>query len=366
MPYSEKELVMPAKRYNNTKRSYVLVNPKQGKHMPIDPREAVRMMETLGSKVKEHLTAESCLPALVIGFAETATAIGGVVAECLGAKYRHTTREQDPVIQNWLLFEETHSHATEQKLAVDMLEDTIADVRSIVIVDDEFTTGNTLLNMVAALEGVFPEVQTKHIVAAAIVNRVRDENLLRLRNHGIEIVALCSPDTTDEEYAAQVACFTTQAASPVDTLPVSSEPIQVVTNVFEKHLGKDVITMSSISMGKTLVLGTEEWMHYPLRCAEQLSNISWLDVRFYATTRSPIAICDREAYTVRSGFEIRSIYDEDRKIYLYNMEHYDSAIIMSNCPFAVEEEMGGVQDIARVLRAYGVKDIGFINHVWSG
>ena len=89
--YQEKDILRIAKRINNSRRPYLLVNPLQAKHIPVSPSTALQMMTSLG----ELVAAKYGDARLVIGFAETATAIGAVVAktisdECL---YIHTTRE---------------------------------------------------------------------------------------------------------------------------------------------------------------------------------------------------------------------------------------------------------------------------------
>lgn len=38
-----------AKRYKNTKRSYLLVNCLQGKHMPVRPEKAMGLYKSLGT-----------------------------------------------------------------------------------------------------------------------------------------------------------------------------------------------------------------------------------------------------------------------------------------------------------------------------
>ena len=37
-PYTAADTLRIAKRYNNPKRSYLLVNPLQAKHIPVSPR----------------------------------------------------------------------------------------------------------------------------------------------------------------------------------------------------------------------------------------------------------------------------------------------------------------------------------------
>ncbi len=75
-PYTAADTLRIAKRYNNPKRSYLLVNPLQAKHIPVSPAAALEMMGALGDQV----AAKYPEARLVIGFAETATAIGAAVA----------------------------------------------------------------------------------------------------------------------------------------------------------------------------------------------------------------------------------------------------------------------------------------------
>ena len=89
--YKEKDILRIAKRINNGRRQYLLVNPHQAKHIPVAPSKALRMMASLGEVVSEKYNDAR----LVIGFAETATAIGAVVAKSISddCLYIHTTRE---------------------------------------------------------------------------------------------------------------------------------------------------------------------------------------------------------------------------------------------------------------------------------
>ena len=45
--YTEAELVRIAKRENNTRRKYLVVNRLQGKHIPVSPKEALQMFRSL-------------------------------------------------------------------------------------------------------------------------------------------------------------------------------------------------------------------------------------------------------------------------------------------------------------------------------
>ena len=153
-PYTAADTLRIAKRYNNPKRSYLLVNPLQAKHIPVSPAAALEMMGALGDQV----AAKYPEARLVIGFAETATAIGAAVAARLGPDclYVHTTREA--LDGDWILFREEHSHAAEHRLCADQLADWIDRSPAIVFVDDEFSTGRTLINMVQQLRERYPRL----------------------------------------------------------------------------------------------------------------------------------------------------------------------------------------------------------------
>ena len=163
-PYTAADTLRIAKRYNNPKRSYLLVNPLQAKHIPVSPAAALEMMGALGDQV----AAKYPEARLVIGFAETATAIGAAVAARLGPDclYVHTTREA--LDGDWILFREEHSHAAEHRLCADQLADWIDRSPAIVFVDDEFSTGRTLINMVQQLRERYPRPGTYRAAGSGV------------------------------------------------------------------------------------------------------------------------------------------------------------------------------------------------------
>ena len=70
------------------------------------------IFKKLADLIKEYFINEKLL---LIGFAETATAIGATVSTELDTYYIQTTRE-DMGDVDYLFFSEEHSHATEQKV----------------------------------------------------------------------------------------------------------------------------------------------------------------------------------------------------------------------------------------------------------
>lgn len=131
--YKEEDLVCVARRENNTKRSYLVVNRLQAKHIPAKPGRTLELFDQLAQLVKREYGNETLL---LIGFAETATAIGARLAVYLNSYYMQTTRETETGV-NYIYFSESHSHATEQKLAKDGLDEAVGRVQRIVFVEDE-------------------------------------------------------------------------------------------------------------------------------------------------------------------------------------------------------------------------------------
>lgn len=171
MIYQEQDLVTVAKRENNTKRNYLIVNRRQGKHIPVCPKEALEMFSALADIVRQAYRNERLL---IIGFAETATAIGAAVAVELGQYYIQTTRENVEGVDDYVYFTEAHSHATEQKVVradvesvvcgrkntyggqtdgtVVTMEEPLKPIDRIVFIEDEVTTGNTILSAIEKIE----------------------------------------------------------------------------------------------------------------------------------------------------------------------------------------------------------------------
>ena len=138
------EIVSVAKRDNNKKRNYLVLNRYQGKHIPASPEKALDMFSALAELVRRRYPGERLL---VVGFAETATAIGETMAAELNTYAIHTTREQIPDGE-YLYFTESHSHATEQKLVKNGLEEILEQTDRVVFAEDEVTTGNTIRKII--------------------------------------------------------------------------------------------------------------------------------------------------------------------------------------------------------------------------
>ena len=203
--YTEAELVRIAKRENNTRRKYLVVNRLQGKHIPVSPKEALQMFRSLAELIKEAYPSERLL---MVGFAETATAIGASVAIECQAAYMQTTREVIDGV-DYLYFSESHSHATEQKLVKTDLDKIIGKTDRIVFIEDEVTTGNTILNIVRLIQKTY--AQPVSFAVASILNGMNEEALENYKNLKIPVHYLVKTahDTYTEiaeQYQADGTC----------------------------------------------------------------------------------------------------------------------------------------------------------------
>ncbi|PZG85331.1 phosphoribosyltransferase, partial [Streptomyces sp. NTH33] len=168
----------------NPKRAHLLVSNVLGKHVPQSPSVVYGHGFALGRRVRDLLGEEEARRAVVLGYAETATGLGHSVADGLGAApYLHSTRRPVPGVAPAGGFEESHSHATSHLL---LPEDPalLACDGPLVLVDDEFSTGNTVLNTIRALHARYPR---ERYVVVALVDMRAPADVARLTAfaHGI-------------------------------------------------------------------------------------------------------------------------------------------------------------------------------------
>ncbi|MFC5216767.1 phosphoribosyltransferase [Streptomyces coerulescens] len=150
----------------NPKRAHLLVSNVLGKHVPQSPSVVYGAGFALGRRVRELLGAAEAARAVVLGYAETATGLGHSVADGVGlAPYLHSTRRPVAGVARAGGFEESHSHATSHLLLPEDPALLVGD-GPLVLVDDEFSTGNTVLNTVRDLHERYP--RRRYVVVALV------------------------------------------------------------------------------------------------------------------------------------------------------------------------------------------------------
>ena len=82
---------------------------------------------------------------------------------------------------------------------------------------------------------------------------------------------------------------------------------------------------------KILILGTEEFMFQPMLLGYKIEKkYKNAEVKFHATTRSPIEISDDTGYPLNSRFSLESFYEEGRDTFVYNLLEYDNVFIVTD------------------------------------
>ncbi|MFH8972440.1 phosphoribosyltransferase [Streptomyces sp. NPDC017890] len=316
----------------NPKRAHLLVSNVLGKHVPQSPSVVYGHGVALGRRVRELLGAEAAEGAVVLGYAETATGLGHSVADGLGpAPYLHSTRRPVTGVARAGGFEESHSHATSHLLLPENPA-LLAGDGPLVLVDDEFSTGNTVLNTVRALHERYP--RKRYVVVALVDMRSpadagRLEDFAREIGARVDLVTAASgtvglPEGVLEKGQELVARYEARAtARPEAPAPSSSGSIARVelrwpggvpdggrhgfTAAQRDRLESALPGMAeriteALPAGarRVLVLGFEELMYAPLRLAHALEQTADADVRYSTTTRSPVLAVDDPGYAIRT------------------------------------------------------------------
>lgn len=355
MEYTENDFVRIAKRENNTKRNYVVVNPLQGKHIPVSPSIALELFTSLADSFRREYLGENLL---LIGFAETATAIGAQAAVSLRTKYIQTTREVIPDLE-YLVFSEEHSHATEQKLVKEDIDAVVPRIDRIIFIEDEVTTGRTILNIIEILEKLYPDQLL--FSAASLLNGMSEENLQVFCKKGIRLHYLVK--TAHDTYSDRANEFAgnghyykykIKEAKDVSILEVKNRMNTqrlVDASMYEKaceDLWNTVYQMvGNISKKNILVIGTEEFMYPALFVGKKLEELS-NKVVCHSTTRSPIVVSLEKEYPLHSRYELKSLYDCERITFLYDIGKYDRVFVVTDAP---KEETAGVNTLLNALGA---------------
>lgn len=369
MNYQQKDLVRIAKRENNTKRGYLVVDPLLGKHVPVEPSKALNLFKNLAAEIQGKYEGERLL---LIGFAETATAIGAQAAITLGTKYIQTTREVIPDV-SYLFFSEAHSHATEQKLVKDDIDRVINETDRIVFVEDEVTTGNTIMNIIRIIRR---EYQRKvKFAVASLLNGMTEEYLKIYKEEEIDLhylvktdhsgysaiaekyhcdglsIRAIQEDHTQEKLAVSIQDKIWNELPHIISIPGWMNARRFVdAKQYEtacRKLAETVIAETGVKQGeRVLVIGTEEFMYPALLTGQEIEKMG-CEVRSHSTTRSPIAVSTEEEYPLHCRYELRSLYDPDRKTFIYDLENYDRVIVMTDSALV---SLKGLETLTYALR----------------
>jgi hypothetical protein len=145
----------------NPRRGFLVVSRVLGRHLPARPSAMRATMDALA----ELISSDVPEPVVFLGMAETATALGQGCFAAWRARhpqrdaiYLQSSRQRVAGSQIVARFEEGHSHATSHmvQIADPVLAAALAAARTLVIVDDECSTGQTFAAAAAAMRLAMP------------------------------------------------------------------------------------------------------------------------------------------------------------------------------------------------------------------
>ena len=284
----------------NPKRAHLLVSHVLGKHVPQSPAVVYGHGVALGRRVRE-LLGDSAHDAVVLGYAETATGLGHSVADGLGvARCLHSTRRPVAGTATAGGFEESHSHATSHLL---LPEDPslLAGEGPLVLVDDEFSTGNTVLNTVRDLHARYPRGWYV-IVALVDMRSPADAGRLDEFARGIGARGTARSAPTGPHPAGDLTRV--ELGWPAGLPDGGRHGFTPAHRARLEHALPDMAARLAQALPadahRVLVLGFEELMYAPLRLAHELERTTRAEVRFSTTTRSPVLAVDDPGYAIRT------------------------------------------------------------------
>lgn len=387
-----KKLVGLALR-RNPKRAHLLVSTVLGKHVPTNPQTVLGAGRLLGLLTAAKLASDAILhddwlepqngdallealardliasiehsnlsvhlrhqlnalahpvAAIVLGYAETATALGAAVAQQLGAPYIHSTRYPEPQASFYGAFEEAHSHATAHHLTPgsDLLDRPLP----LVLVDDELTTGATALNTIRELHA---KAHHPRYVLATLVDLRSAEDKARMAATAadlgvqVDVVALASGTVTlPPELAARADEYIERTAELSPAPPNTQATVEHLLFELPPPLKEGVESTAAHQQvaaalarrlpafdpaERVLVLGIEEDMYLPLLVANELHHGP---VTFSTTTRSPVHPVAASGYAIRAAlrYEVTAAREDTPERFAYNLPALETVIITLTGP----------------------------------
>lgn len=314
----------------NPKRAFLFISKVLGRHIPVAPSRMRAVTDALAARIPSDLPG----PVLVIGMAETAIALGAGVQQALSRQrddslYLCTTRHPLPA-PICLEFREEHSHATQQVLHHPLLpahQQLFKQARSLVLVDDEASTGKTFANLISALQAQGMD-HFERIIVTTLTDWSAGQAAAQLGTRATQVTLLAGqwqwqanhslPPQMPEVDVLGTGAWQANCVHDWGRLGVQSHPMAISAEQLGVQHGERV-----------LVLGTGEFVWPPFLLAEALEQ-QGVEVRFSATTRSPIAL----GHSIQRRYALHDNYGQGIANFLYNVDpaEYDRIFLCTETP----------------------------------
>ncbi|MBD2814537.1 phosphoribosyltransferase domain-containing protein [Xenorhabdus sp. Flor] len=314
----------------NPKRAFLFVSKVLGRHIPVSPS----IMRAVYRQLSEQFPINLPGPVLYIGMAETAVGLAAGVFQETRQKVASPvflTSTRHPVEGDLLCeFKEDHSHATDHLIywpKENHLRQRVSSARTLVLIDDEATTGNTFLNLFEALRHAGLD-QIEHIITVTLTDW-SGQSIIRRCPLPVSTVSLIEGNWQWEA----------DSSAPVPVMPqVNVTARGKVDIIGTQNWGRLGLDDSQYDLGtdihakageKVLVLGSSEFVWQPFLLAERLEQ-EGASVKFGSTTRSPISC----GHAIQSVMAFTDNYGLGIPNFLYNVAHqqFDRILLCLETP----------------------------------
>ncbi len=315
---------------NNPKRAFLFVSKVLGRHIPVSPKVMRETYVQLAAEIPSDLPG----PVLFIGMAETAVGLAaGVFREASKNVMEPVllTSTRHPVDGELLCeFKEDHSHATDHLIYQPkdpILRHRAQKTKTLVLIDDEATTGKTFINLLQALRHADLS-EVSRVVTVTLTDwsggAIKDNFPLP-----IDVVSLVRGEWNwQPRLNAPVPVMPHVNVTASGTVPLSARQDWGRLGMQESllHLGNQITTKHG---ERILVIGSGEFIWQPFLLAERLEN-EGADVKYSSLTRSPIA----QGMAIESVIAFTDNYGLGIPNFIYNVAHqqFDRIIICVETP----------------------------------
>lgn len=320
----------------NPKRAFLFVSRVLGKHIPVRPSVMRFTYESLAAKIPSDLPG----PVLVIGMAETAVGLGAGVHRAYSATRADTmyvVSTRHPVGDEiFARFEEEHSHASAHlvhKPVEPVLREMMLDARSLVLVDDEASTGKTFINLHRALADA-GLTKLERVVTCVLTDWSTGAVCSTLGGAADQVSLLSGAYQFTEDPDAALPEMPETGIVAVGKWPIdpANDWGRLGVKDVEDTLGRNV----QVEPGeRIIVLGTGEFVWKPFLLAERLERAG-ANVHFSSTTRSPIAL----GHSIKHALSFSDNYGLGIVNFLYNVApgQFDRVLVCSETAAAAVPE----------------------------
>lgn len=295
----------------NPKRGFLIVSKVLGRHLPTPPQALRAAADALAAQIPALHE-----PVLFCGMAETATGLAQSVWAAWCARhpasksaYVQSSRQTAPGARVLCRFEEGHSHAASHMVQVaGAIEALLPQARSLVIIDDECSTGSTFVEAAEALTAALPQIE--RIAVASLTDWSAGGFLSRMPRPA-SAHSLIAGSLHWTPGAGQAAASLAAAANRHGTAPASGMRSRTGLLMPEAATRAPVTARPG---ERVLVLGDGEHAYEALRIAEEIAAQGGIPA-VQSITRTPAML----GHAIQSVTTLDDVYGSGATCHVYNL-----------------------------------------------